>query len=133
MPRAWPSHFPNFVWDHLFLSDFKTGPFSLLARNKCIFFANNLFFWNLLKQLIWYWLHSVKFHKKEHHIIEIQKSKCKTGQYFIQNYLRSKYEHSKSIVKGKFELWKKQTGWRLGFNNENWKTHFIGTFTFIVN
>ena len=39
----------------------------------------------------------------------------------IQNYLLSKYKHSKSIIKGisKSELWKEQTGWRLGttFNN----------------
>ena len=70
---------------------------------------------------------------------------------FIQNYIRSKYKHSKSITKGisKSELWIEQTGWRLesAFNNnnnkkstdfylscnENWKTHVISKFTFIVH
>ena len=61
------------------------------------------------------------FIKKTHHIIEIQKLKYKTGQYFIQNYLRSKYKHSKSITKGmsKSELWKEQTGWKLGNTPSN--------------
>ena len=31
--------------------------------------------------------------------MEIQKIKYRTGQYFIQNYLRSKYKHSKFITK----------------------------------
>ena len=44
-------------------------------------------------------------------------------QYFIHNFLWSKYKHSKSIIKGliKSKLWKEQTGWKLGtaFNNNN--------------
>ena len=80
---------------------------------------------------------------------EKKKRKEKTiKQYFIQNF-QSKNKRSKFITKvmSKFELWKEQTGKRLGtsLNNkkyqwflfktlkENWKTHFIGTFTFIVD
>ena len=51
-------------------------------------------------------------HGKEDHILDIQKIKYKAEQ----NYFRSKYKYSKYITKSmnKSELWKEQTGWRLG-------------------
>ena len=64
------------------------------------------------------------FIKKKHSIDKKEKRK-KNGLYFIQNYLQSKDKHSKSIKKdaSKSELWKEQTGWRLGnaFSNKEKK------------
>ena len=44
--------------------------------------------------------------------MEIQKIKYRTGQYFIQNHLQSKYKHSKSMTKdmSKSDLRKEQIG-----------------------
>ena len=36
----------------------------------------------------------------DHHIIEMQKTKFKTRQYFIQNFLLSKYKYSEPLIKG---------------------------------
>ena len=85
----------DFGLNCLSLSDFKTDSLNQLHKIN-IFFANDLFFCNLINQPIdWFPQFLIKI--TSYYINTKNKIQNWT---LIQNYLPSKYKHSKSITKG---------------------------------